>query len=245
MNRPPYLPLGVALGIIVVAGVAIGRLRIGQRLGTPGVRMRAMPLMTTDGRIAASNSVALPLDVPGYLSRIVPMSETEVTNLPPDTSFGRALYTDATGAFEARATVVLMGTDHTSIHDPSFCLSGSGWNIGAKSFREVEMSQPHPYRLPVRRFDATYEGVDNQGKAVRVGCVYVFWFVADGRVTSSDWKRAVWTMRDALWDQTFQRWAYVSFLAFCRPGDEDEAFQRLSRVIAECAPRFQTAALEP
>jgi len=73
----------------------------------------------------------------------------------------------------------------------------------------------------------------------------VFWFVADGQLTSSHWTRTRWMIRDLLTRNVLQRWAYVSYFALCAPGDEDATFLRLSRLVAASVPEFQLAAGEP
>ena len=52
-------------------------------------------------------------------------------------------------------------------------------------------------------------------------------------------------IRSLVLETELQRWAYVSFFTVCEPGDEDAAFDKLSRLIAACAPRLETASAVP
>ena len=74
------------------------------------------------------------------------------------------------------------------------------------------------------------------------GGVYVFWFITEGHQTASHYERQWLQIRDLLFHQTLQRWAYVSFFAECPPGREDETFRRLSGLIQAAAPEFQLTA---
>ena len=47
------------------------------------------------------------------------------------------------------ATLVLMGTDRTSIHKPDYCLPGQGWNIRSKKTVSLSIAGATAYELPV------------------------------------------------------------------------------------------------
>jgi hypothetical protein len=48
-----------------------------------------------------------------------------------------------------------------------------------------------------------------------------------------------WLARDLLRTGVLQRWAYVSYFSFCAPGQEDAAFERMSKLIAASVPEYQ------
>jgi hypothetical protein len=48
-----------------------------------------------------------------------------------------------------------------------------------------------------------------------------------------------WMARDLIKTGILQRWAYVSYCAFCLPGQEDATFERMKAFIAASAPEFQ------
>ena len=45
--------------------------------------------------------------------------------------------------------------------------------------------------------------------------------------------------RDLARTGVLQRWAYVSYMAFCSPGEEDATFERMKKMIAASVPEFQ------
>lgn len=240
LSSAPRGILGLAVGAVLLmaaSALAISLLAGRQKLGKPGVRISALPLIGEDGRLARSNSVALPGLVPGYQFRAMPMTDLELNYLPQDTVFGRGLYTASDG-FAAQVNVVLMGTDRTSIHRPEYCLTGQGWKITERRTLTVPLETGGGGQLTVQRFDGKLTSLVGD-RRTETGGVYVFWFVADGQRTASHWERQWWMIRDLVTKGVLQRWAYISFFAPCPPGKEDEAFGRIVRLISATAPRFQ------
>jgi hypothetical protein len=236
MNRRLLILCASAVALMAAGHLALVYLRTHQRLGKPAVRLVGVPLITESNRLAKATSVYLPERVPGYTSSFSSITEHELQVLPQDTSFGRRSYATADGSFTAQASVVLMGTDRTSIHQPEFCLNSQGWVIQRKSVEQIHISQPQDYDLAVRRFDARVSLTAPDGKTFTRGAVYVFWFVADGQTTASHWTRNWWIMRDLLFRNVLQRWAYVSYFADCAPGEEDATFEKMTRLISASVP---------
>jgi hypothetical protein len=236
------VPLALVATVLIgaTAGVLV-RMKRSHELGAPGVKIVNLPLVSDSGTIARTNSVFLPSLVNGWASKIEPVSELELSYLPKDTTYGRRTYHSAADSFAAWASVVLMGTDRTSIHRPEYCLTGVGWAIERRTDTRIRMSRPQPYELPVRRFDATRHAmVDGQARMQKG--VYVFWFVADNQLTASHWDRQWRIARDLLLKGTLDRWAYVAYFAQCNPGEEDSTFERLSQLITATVPEFQLPA---
>jgi hypothetical protein len=69
--------------------------------------------------------------------------------------------------------------------------------------------------------------------------VYVYWFVADNQLTAQHNQRMWWMARDVIRTGVLQRWAYISYLAFCPPGAENAAFERVKKLIVASVPEFQ------
>lgn len=245
MNHRVLLSCAAALALMAAACGVLLRLQQGQQLGRPGVKLVNVPIISDSGQLVRTNSVFLPANVPGYLRQTKAVTDIELNELPPDTSFGRCTYRAQDGSFLAQTTVVLMGRDRTSIHQPEFCLTGQGWTIQKKATSKVTIPGPGSYELGVRRFDArlNYSGAD--GKTVDRAGVYVFWFAADGRHTPSHWTRTLWMMHDLLTKNVLQRWAYISYFADCPPGEEEAVFERLSGLIAASVPSFQLVGGQP
>jgi hypothetical protein len=87
--------------------------------------------------------------------------------------------------------------------------------------------------------------VVEKGVRGRARALYVFWFVADGQLTADHNERMLWMARDLLMTGVLQRWAYVSCVSYCQPGQEEAAFARMSELIGAAVPRFQLTAGAP
>ena len=244
MNRRALHLVLAALAMVAGTGLLLLQLKTRQRLGMPGVRVTNVPLLGEKGLSGRTNSAALPSDLQGYSFQTTPVTDLELKTLPSDTTFGRGLYTAADYSLEAQVSVVLMGSDRTSIHRPEYCLEGQGWRILRRTQAEIPMSGAMRAPMPVQRFDSTATWNRN-GVRRQIGGVYVFYFVADGQRTASHWERQWRMIRSLVLENELQRWAYVSFFTVCEPGDEDAAFAKLSRLIAACAPRLETASAAP
>lgn len=230
MNRTKWTLGATALAIMIAGGGLILRLQATQRLGEPGVN-----LQVTGGGL--KGEVLLPETLPGYTSAPQPITDLELGMLPADTSFGRRVYRGEDG-FQALASVVLMGVDRTSIHQPEFCLVGQGWKIDSAVTDSVTISRPRAYALPVMRLQTVKQFPGPNGPTPMAG-VYVYWFVSGEHLTASHEQRMWWMATELVKHQVLQRWAYVTFFAPCPPGAEDQTFARLQQLIALSVPEFQ------
>jgi len=77
------------------------------------------------------------------------------------------------------------------------------------------------------------------GQKVKVNGVYVFWFVADQAQTPGHFQMMKRLALNLLRTGVMQRWAYVSYLALCEPGQEEATFARMEKLIAASVPEFQ------
>jgi len=234
MSRQNAILFLVTLAMIAGAASLLGYARTHQRLAPPGVKTHSLP-----------NSKRLQVDLPSragdYQAEPLDPEEITLNVLPKDTSFGRARYTAPDG-FQVLMSVVLMGTDRTSMHKPQFCLTGDGWNIdqAASGQTSIHMEQPCSYDLSVIKLVATKEALVN-GERQTARAVYVYWYVADDALSASvSGVERMWLMADRLLRTgVLQRWAYVSCFSICSPGQEDAAFARIKKFITESVPRFQ------
>jgi len=158
--------------------------------------------------------------------------------LPKDTSYAQRHYTAPDG-FSVNANIILMGMDRSSIHKPEICLPGQGWRIDdqATALLDIRWDPPCPMQVGKWRLSNTVQLKDGQKRMVRG--LYVFWFVADQEQTVSHWERSWWLARDLLRTGVLQRWAYVSYFTLCEPGQEEAAFERVGKLVAESVPCFQ------
>ncbi|MDX1950829.1 MAG: exosortase-associated EpsI family protein [Verrucomicrobiota bacterium] len=194
-----------------------------------------------DGQVIANQCVWLPPQVDGTLSRAFPITKAELEVLPPDTTFGRRLYSTRDG-FSVFVNVVLMGTDRTSIHKPQYCMTGSGWTIDETEIETVPIPKPYPYDLKVTKMTMSMPIRGVGGKpAVRKG-VFLYWFVAENQLTPYHGERMWWMARDLVQKGTLQRWAYIIYFSDCQPGQEEVTFNRLKSFVAQTLPEFQITA---
>jgi len=234
MNKHKSILLAVALAMIAGTGWFLAHIHSFQRLGKPGVKTR--PLAGSQNL-----EVVLPEHVLDYVSEPIPLAEVVTNTLPADTSFGQRTYTAPDG-FWMQVAVVLMGGDRTSLHKPQFCLAGQGFQLGpsAYSTATVPVQRPYAYELPVGRLIGSKPG-QVHGKRQEIHAVYVYYYVADGELIASESGFGrMWSMaRDLIRTGVLQRWAYVSYMAYCLPGQEDATFERMKTFIAASAPEFQ------
>ncbi len=233
MKKPQWILLAVTLAFIGSGAGVLLKLKVAQHLGEPGLKVMHLP--GTNGL-----TIALPERVLDYSSEPVEVTPLEISSLPPDTTFGRRNYTAPDG-FGAFVSVVLMGRDRTSIHKPQFCLVGQGWSIDRTESVAIPVTQPRAYDLPVMKLTTTKQFTDEQGRAQTVRGVYVYWFVAEDRLTASHSERMWWMAKDLFRKGVLQRWAYVTFFSTCLPGQEDATFARMKQFIAGAVPEFQLA----
>ena len=226
-------------GLLLIAGAAglLLRLKAVQHLGKPGLRVTRV-----DG--TERLRIELPERVGNMTSTNVEPTALEVATLPKDTTFGKRLYQSPDG-FQVFTSVVLMGSDRTSIHKPEFCLEAQGWQIVRRETSAVHIERPHAYDLPVRKFVTGQVVRGANGGGTRWGGVYAFWFVAEDHVTASHFMRMKWITHDLLTRGVLPRWAYVSCFAACAAGGEEAAFVRVKEFIAAAVPEFQVATVPP
>jgi hypothetical protein len=243
MSRQQWMMVVAVWLLIGAAASVLARARSNYQLGVPGLKMVDLPVYDTKGNIVNTNTVDLPVIVRDCVSKTMPISEEELSWLPPDTTYARRVYSSQD--FQAMLSVVLMGTDRSSIHKPQICLTGQGWKITQSDRLTIPIQRPHPYDLPVMRLIASKELKSEDGRVGTWRSIYVFWFVADDQLTSGYGERMWWMARDLMLTGTLQRWAYVSCLAYCAPGEEEETYERMKRFLAAAVPEFQLAAGAP
>jgi Protein of unknown function (DUF3485) len=231
MNIQKSLLFILVLGLIAGTAACVKWIPAHQRLGTPGIK--AFP---------TARSVVMKIDLPervlDYVSTNLPTDDVVLKMLPPDTSYAQRLY-EAPDRFTVGANIILMGTDRTSIHKPEFCLPGHGWSITKRETSEIAIEGPEPYQMPVAKWTINRTVQAENGAKVEQGGLYVFWLVADNEqaVKHNDFIRLVtW---DLLRTGVLQRWAYVSYIVACTPGQEDATFERLKKLITASVPEFQ------
>lgn len=232
MKRTKHVLALVTTLLIGGTALVLAHYKSIQRLGEPGVKTHP---------ISGSHNleVLLPEQVLEFTSEPIVQSEIVTNTLPRDTSYGQRRYT-APDKFWTTANVVLMGEDRASMHKPQFCLTGAGWTITSTEVVDIPVDKPVHYDLPVIKLKLS--GNFNQdGRQTQVGGVYVYWYVTEKNMSADpDGKKHMWSMaRTLLTTGVLERWAYVTFFAPCNPGQEEETYERMKKLIAAAVPEFQ------
>ena len=243
MDRQSWQVLVAVLLLLGGTAGYLNRARATQKLGKPGVKVVAEPMLGEGGKVIMTNTAWLPPRVLDYESEAVRVPKLVSDWLPKDTTYGHRLYRAPDG-FQLDYQLVLMGADRTSLHQPQYCLTGTGWQINSESEASVTIERPRSYELPVKKLLLTMTGKDERGAMVTRRGVFVYWFVADGELTASHRERMWWMARDLLRTGVLQRWAYVICFATCAPGQEEAAFARMKLFIAASVPEHQVTVME-
>jgi len=230
MNRQKRILSIVTVALI--AGTALLLAKVPQKLGPPGVKATPVP---GDTRW----HIDLPENVLGLASTNHPLDGKALEMLPKDTSFAERYYY-LPGSVPIVSSVVLMGTDRTSIHKAQYCLTGEGMQIKQMTRETVHMDQPQPYDLPVIKIVGQYSGEIN-GRPATISLVYVYWYVTDGQLSNdqSGFER-MWSMaKQLVLRGVLQRWAYVRFYSMCETGQEEATYEQIKKLIVASVPQFQ------
>src|SRR6266404_6911099 len=140
---------------------------------------------------------------------------------------------------------VLMGTDRTSIHQPQYCLTGNGWQIDQTEMESIPVSQPRGYDLPVNKLTLSRTWRLPNGSEQRGSAVFVYWFVAENRLTAQHGQRMFDMGLEMLRTGVLQRWAYVLCYSECLPGGEEITYNRMKELIAAAVPQLQLTTGQP
>jgi len=118
MKTSKWVVFAVALGMMAVTAGWLKEFQGRHLLGAPGVRVGQVPIYDEKTNLVSPQSVVLPTNVLGIPSWPLPITTGEVDTLPKDTTFGRRYYRSPGSDFGVQISVILMGRDHTSIHQP-------------------------------------------------------------------------------------------------------------------------------
>lgn len=231
MKNSKWMLLLVALMLMAGTAGALTWLRTNQKLGNPGVKGTPIP-----GSIRMD--ISLPERVLDFMSTNVPEPEVAVGYFPKDTSYTERIYTAPDG-FRVQSTVVLMGADRTSIHRPEYCMPGQGWTIDDKKIVDVTINDQLPYPLKLARWNVSITQNDPDGNKRKYSAIYVYWYVSGDEETPDHDKMLEWLTLDLFRTGKLQRWAYISYFVPCPPGEEDNAFERVKKLISAQVPEFQ------
>lgn len=247
MKRLPIMPFCAVLVLMLVTGGFLLYLQQFQQFTPPGVRLASKPMLDEDGNVVGNQMIDLPESVLDFKSESQPVSKVVLGWLPKDTTYGQRTY-KAKDGFMVGINAVLMGTDRTSIHDPKYCLTGQGWKIEKTEQISIPISKPHAYALPAMKLTLSGQSRTPEGASRKVSGVYIYWFVAENRITADHGER----MLHMAWELIrtgglvragkLQRWAYITAFSMCIPGQEESTTHRMHQMLAAAVPEFQVAA---
>lgn len=244
MNTRKWMIWAVALAMTAATAGYLARIRDRHRLGAPGVRVGPVALYGEHGEKVAAQSVLLPDKILGVPGNNGPITGPELDALPKDTTFGRRRY-EMDDGFRPVVSVVLMGTDRTSIHQPQFCLVGSGWVIDKTEHVTLRIDRPYNYDLPVMKLTTSTHLLDERKHFAAVSGIYVYWFVTADKITADQGVR-LWSIAAHMVEKgELERWAYISYFVACPPGQEEVTYKRLEKFIRASVPEFQVVTGKP
>lgn len=235
-----HIILGAGMAMIILTLGMLLTIKHRQVLQAPGVKVGPVVIYGAGEKPVADHSILLPEKIlEGVSTNNGPIDSTEVAELPADTTFGRRNYFFPDG-FTCTISVILMGTDRSSIHQPQFCVTGQGWNIDATDAIDLQFDQPHHYKVPAIQLTSSIRYTNMMGAATKVRSIYIYWFVSKDRFCTGQFDRMWSTLRTLLSTGEMERWAYISCFAVCAPGNETATVERMRKILKAGVPTFQT-----
>lgn len=237
MNTPrPWIkPVIMALAAMALAAGFLQYRGPRQTLGKPGVRLVHDALEGGEQAILRTNGVVMPIRLTGFESVAVDVTPEELRFLPADTTFGRRIYHDEVDKFMAMISVVVMGTDRSSLHRPEQCLGAQGVSITSR--QTVTISTPDG-PLEVLRCNGLAPVSPGSGAGAS-RAVFAYLFLAADRQTSSHTQRHLLTMQDLLLRGVMPRWSGIQCFTRCKEGEEDATFEKMKRLLAVAVPALR------
>ena len=164
------------------------------------------------------------------------LSEAELKILPLDTQGARRTYTDKDGN-EVYCSVVLEGSDVTSIHRPELCLTGQGWRLEREHVDHIPVGATPGGSLRISCMDAKRTIALPQG-TTETRAVFAYWFVGKDRLTPYHWQRILLTTKDRVLLNRNARWAYFLIYAPLTTEKEGKVQTRTGAETVELISRF-------
>ena len=240
MKTPPSW-LKPTVTVLVVMGLAAAFLQHRgprQRLGACGVKLQHDALLGGDNAQLRTNGVIMPARLTGFESIPLEVTLDELKFLPSDTTFGRRAYRDEVDSFEAMLSVVVMGTDRSSLHRPEQCLGSQGVAITSRQTVRIATAVGEMEVLRCNGL-APFSNAKGSGHS---RAVFAYLFLASDRQTSSHIQRHLQTMQDLVLRGEMPRWTGIQCFARCKEGEEDATFAKMERLLALAIPAMRSPA---
>jgi hypothetical protein len=217
------------LALVLLAAAALHHTKATQHLAPPGIRLTPL----TDGH----SPIILPDRAGEFTAHRLGALEEFGKNLPPDTSYTLRRY-EADDGFHAQLSVVVMGTDRSSIHRPQACLPGQGLQIVSSENITVPVGEGV---IPALKLSLRLQQQLPTGERRELHGFYLYWFVSDREISAdgSGLHRAQADTLRLLRTGELTRWAYVSLYTVCENGEDEATLARLTKLLAAVVPEFQ------
>ncbi len=173
-------------------------------------------------------------------AKLSSMTIAEKKLLPEDTILLKKKYENPAGE-TVHASIVLSGTQRSSIHRPQVCLVGQGNEI----IRDQVISVPLPGREPldVMVLDMIRRHKRANGDTIEMYTYYAYWFVGQNRETPYHIERMFWMASDRILFNVAHRWAYIS-VSGVRERTSNAHHDEIREFIGELYPEMAISASE-
>lgn len=177
-----------------------------------------------------------------FYGSLAAVSEAEHRILPKDTAFARMNYDDFHG-HTIFFSIVLSGMQQYSIHRPEVCLVAQGWRITGEEDVPVHLLSGHD--LTVHNLSIEHDAVDVNHDPVVIKSYFMYWYVAEGVMTSSHMIRNLVSSWDRVVYNRDHRWAYVVAMSPITESirsnglNAEQTRQMLTDFIRQIVPDFQ------
>jgi hypothetical protein len=175
--------------------------------------------------------------------KLFTMSLAEYDALPHDTQFVKSIYTNDAGG-RVFVSIVLSGRERDSIHRPQQCLVGQGHTIVNTTYMKVPLKGREPLRVAILETVRNYR--DETGERKAYHSYYAYWFVGQGRETSSHYLRMFWLAWDRVIHSIAHKWAYIAVSGDRIDGSPDDYQKEIADFVQLVYPHLllDTAAKE-
>ena len=248
MEIRPFTPHLILIGLMVITSLALAFTVDVTLDDQPGITMKLPPEL--DGgwvgdELRYSHNKENPkqyrvseLEIPDIDpetgEKLFTMSLPEYDALPHDTQFIKSIYTND-AADQVFVSIVLSGRERDSIHRPQRCLVGQGNTIESTKYMTIPLEGRKPLKVCILETVRNYRGSDGQRQAYHG--YYAYWFVGQGRETSSHYLRMFWLAWDRVVHSVAHKWAYIA-VSGSRDEDSDEYKQEITDFVQKLYPHL-------
>lgn len=137
--------------------------------------------------------------------------------LPSDTLLVKKRYSNDAGKIMT-VSIVVSGSESTSIHRPQICLVGQGFRL----LRQDSLDVPLPGRDPlqVKILDLAHGRSGSEGGGIDSYSSFAYWFAGGGYETAGNFHRSFLMLFERIVLGRVSRWAYIAVGTSRTPGSD-------------------------